>query len=100
MTELEQLRADLATLEAARKIGGLLEMTRAYIDGERDSLKERIADLEAQQAPVDMWAEVKRFIDQSHDEGSNLPVKKYIRYLESKVAVLENELRWERIDGG
>ena len=59
-----------------------------------------MTDLEAQQAPTDEWLEVKRFIDQSPDEGSNPPVKRYIRHLEVKIAELDNELRCERIDGG
>lgn len=101
MTELEQLRADLAIIQKAAKIAkkqGFHERTGNYdqVEGE---LKQKIADLEAQ-AQANNWAEVKQFIDQSPDEGSNPMVKRYIRHLEVKVAELDNELRCERIDGG
>lgn len=102
MTELEQLRADMATIQEAAeiaKIRGFHELAGNYdqVEGE---LKQKIAKLEAQQAPEDEWAEVKQFIDYSPDEGSNPMVKRYIRHLETKVAELDDELRCERIDGG
>lgn len=102
MTEIEQLKADLATILKAAGIAkrqGFHERTGNYdmVEGE---LKQKIADLEAQQAPEDDWAEVKRFIDQSPNVGNNPVVKRYVRHLEAKVAELDHELRCERIDGG
>lgn len=100
MTELEQLRAELATLKETSKI---YLCAYGYFPAHHDLLikqtKEKIAALEAQ-AQADNWAEVKQFIDQSPDEGSNPMVKRYIRHLEAKVTELEHELRCEQIDGG
>lgn len=100
MTELERLKCNLDTLHNAYRLSGMSGKTYLLIDRERDITRQRIADLEAKQAPVDEWSEVKRYIDQSPDKGSNTLVKRYIRHLEAKVAELDNELRCERIDGG
>jgi len=101
MTELEQLRADLATLRKAVQVSSDLGFPAITvgINSICRLAEKKIADLEAQ-AQANDWAEVKRFIDQSPDEGSNPMVKRYIRHLEDKVAELDHELRCERIDGG
>ena len=102
MTEIEQLRADLANLEASRDFlqrQGCPNIALGVLTI-CELTEKRIADLEAQQAQADEWAEVKQFIDYSPDEGSNPMVKRYIRHLEVKVAELDHELRCERIDGG
>ena len=100
MTELEQLRADLATLHAANNVQGTGRGFNQFVRTEIVRVADKIEELEAQQAPEDEWAEVKQFIDYSPDEGSNPMVKRYIRHLETKVAELDDELRCERIDGG
>ena len=105
MTELEQLRADLAKLEASRD---LLERQGCPnialgVKSICDLTMKRIAHLEAQQAQVDLdWDEVQRAV-RLHIQSGGLNVKavaQYLRHLEAKVAELENELRCERIDGG
>jgi len=89
--ELKRLRSIVKTLGDTCVMTmhpGTHKMLVQSING----LKERIADLEAQQQKVDPWAEVKRYIDQSPDKGSNTLVKRYIRHLEAKVAELEEEI--------
>lgn len=98
LSQIKQLRADLATLERVGRIGGY---ANGYaVDPLIGQMRHKLEKLEAQQATADEWAEVKRFIDQSPDEGSNPMVKRYIRHLEAKVAELDHELRCEQIDGG
>ena len=106
MTELEQLRADLATIQKAAEIAkrqGFHERTGNYDQVEGD-LKEKIADLEAQQAQVDEWADTKEILkrwcfDRSLS-GESYRVYIYVCHLQAKVAELDHELRCERIDGG
>ena len=100
MAELERLKGNLEVLHKAYRLSGMSGKIYLLIDRERDIIRQRIAELEAQQAPEDEWAEVKQFIEYSPDEGSNPMVKRYIRHLETKVAELDDELRCERIDGG
>lgn len=98
MTELKQLKADLATLEAAKKIVKYRNSEAAFILSDAMiPIHASIAALEAQEAQVDPWAEVKRYIDAVSDKAT---FKQYIRHLEAKVAELDHELRCERIDGG
>lgn len=106
MTELEQLRADLATLEKAKEVAATLDggfsdfRFRTLID----SLKEKIADLEAQQAAADKWADSRMFVQEILADSSFpqrlIWLARYARHLEVNVAELETELRCERIDGG
>lgn len=106
MTELEQLRADLATLEKAKEVAATLDggfsdfRFRTLID----SLKQKIADLEAQQEPADEWADSRMFVQEILADSSFpqrlIWLARYARHLESKVAELDHELRCERIDGG
>ena len=91
MAEIEQLKADLETIQNAEKIAkrqGFHERTGNYdmVEGE---LKEKIADLEAQQEQVDRWTDVKEYIDGVSDSDT---VKRYIRHLEAKVAELEEDI--------
>lgn len=104
MTEIEQLRADLAIIQKAAKIAkkqGFHERTGNY-DMVESELKQKIAELEAQQATADEWEDVKLILncfDKSLSRESHR-VFSYVCYLQAKVAELENELRCERIDGG
>lgn len=106
MTEIEQLRADLATIQEAAeiaKIRGFHELAGNYdqVEGE---LKQKIAKLEAQQAPKDEWAGPRIFVEEILADSSFsqriIWLARYARHLESKVAELDHELRCERIDGG
>lgn len=110
MTELEQLKADLATIQNAAKIAktlGYPDRSGNY-DMVGSELKEKIADIEAQKAPADEWAGVKVIIADwlnhpynTHIQGISLKkFANYVHHLESKVADLKHELRCERIDGG
>ena len=106
MTEIEQLRADLATIQKAAEIAkkqGFHERTGNYdmVEGE---LKQKIAELEAQQAPEDEWADAKAILNRwcfdRNLSGESYRVFIYVCHLQAKVAELEHELRCERIDGG
>lgn len=99
MTELEQLRADLATLRKAAQVSSDLGFPAVTVGIKTicGLAEKKVADIEAQQAPEDEWWAVKDMIGKFSDDYD---LKKYVRHLESKVAELENELRCERIDGG
>lgn len=108
MTEIEQLRADLATLEKAKEVAATLDggfsdfRFRALID----SLKQKIADLEAQQELIDPWKRAKEALfhwdanDKEPDYITKRSIFAYIQSLQAKVDELNDELRCERIDGG
>ena len=102
MTELDQLKADLATIQKAAEIAkkqGWHERTGNYDQVELE-IKGKIADLEAQ---ADKWERARGYVDHAlkHYMPSNgLEIAKYARHLEAKVAELDHELRCERIDGG
>lgn len=108
MTEIEQLRADLATIQEAAEIAkeaGFHERTGNYdqVEGE---LKQKIADLEAQQATEDKWKQARAalFAWEIKNKVLNYEEKQlvlaYVRELQHQVAELDDELRCERIDGG
>ena len=109
MTELEQLRADLATIQEAAeiaKIRGFHELAGNYdqVEGE---LKQKIAKLEAQQEPdeVGKWKTAKDNVSvwlafPQFEATGMQRVAYYVKHLEAKVAELDDELRCERIDGG
>lgn len=106
MTEIERLRADLARIQEAAeiaKIRGFHELAGNYdqVEGE---LKQKIADLEAQQAQADEWADSRMFVQEILADSSFpqrlIWLARYARHLEFKVAELNHELRCERIDGG
>lgn len=107
MTEIEQLRADLATVQKAAEIAkrqGFHERTGNYDMVEGD-LKQKIADLEAQQEPIDPWIRVKEALfhwdanDKEPDYITKRSIFAYIQSLQAEVDELKNELRCERIDG-
>lgn len=90
MTEIEQLRADLATLKETSKI--YLD-AYGYFPAHHDLLikltKEKIADLEAQQAPPDLdWDEVQRAVRLHLQSGGHnvKAVAQYARHLEAELA--------------
>ena len=72
MTELEQLKADLATLEKERDQGNFsLASVRVHLNHDAfsittmqliDVLKQRLFDLEQQQEQANEWAEVNAYI--------------------------------------
>lgn len=108
MTELEQLRADLATLEASRD---LLEKQGCpnialRVQSICELTEKRIADLEAQQATEDKWKQARAvlFAWEIKNKVLNYEEKQlvlaYVRELQHQVAELDDELRCERIDGG
>lgn len=99
MTEIEQLKADLATLRKAAQVSSDLGFPAVTVGIKTicGLAEKKVADIEAQQAPEDEWWAVKDMIGKFSDDYD---LKKYVRHLESKVAELENELRCERIDGG
>jgi hypothetical protein len=94
MTELEQLKADLATLEAARKLK-INDNTDYWLERETEKFQAKIAELEAQ--PVEEWETAKEVLEcwnkytalpnQSHA----IEVLKYATYLEARVAELERK---------
>lgn len=98
MTELEQLRADLATLEKAKEVAATLDggfsdfRFRTLID----SLKQKIADLEAQHAPKDEWAGPRIFVEEILADSSFsqriIWLARYAKHLQAKVAELEEEI--------
>lgn len=108
MTEIEQLRADLATIQEAAeiaKIRGFHELAGNYdqVEGE---LKQKIAKLEAQQELIDPWRHAKEALyhwdanDRELDYITKRSIFAYIQNLQAKVDELNHELRCERIDGG
>lgn len=107
MTEIEQLRADMATLKETSKIYlGAYGYFPAHHDLLIKQTKEKIADLEAQQEQVDPWQTAKKALSQWESVDSLLNSKEkrailaYVRNLQAKVDELNDELRCERIDGG
>lgn len=108
MTEIEQLKADLATIQEAAeiaKIRGFHELAGTY-DMVEEDLKQKIADLEAQQAPdeVGKWKTAKDNVSvwlafPQFEATGMQRVAYYVKHLEAKVAELDDELRCERIDG-
>lgn len=107
MTEIERLRADLATLEKAWNIADVLGCPNISVDIKTicTLAQKKIADIEAQQ-PFDQWADAKNALyhwdvnEIEPDYVNKRMVFGYIRHLEAKVAELDHELRCERIDGG
>ena len=108
MTELKQLRADLATIQEAAeiaKIRGFHELAGNYdqVEGE---LKQKIAKLEEQQELIDPWKRAKEALyhwdqnDREPDYITKRSIFAYIQNLQAKVNELNHELRCERIDGG
>ena len=108
MTEIEQLRADLATLKASRD---LLEKQGCPnialgVQSICELTEKRIADLETQQATEDKWKQARAvlFVWEIKNKVLNYEEKQlvlaYVRELQHQVAELDDELRCERIDGG
>lgn len=103
MTELERLKGNLDVLHKAYHLSGMSGKIYLLIDRERDIIRQRIADLEAQEQ-VDPWQRargcvvyaLKHYLHNSNGREIAL----YARHLEAKVAELNHELRCERIDGG
>lgn len=104
MTEIERLKSNLDILHKAYRLSGMSGKIYLLIDRERDILRQRIADLEAQQEQVDEWADVKAILNRwcfdRNLSGELYRVFIYVCHLQAKVAELELELRCERIDGG
>lgn len=105
MTELERLRADLATIQKAAQIAkeaGFHRRTGTY-DMVEEDLKQKIADLEAQQATEDKWKQARAvlFAWEIKNKVLNYEEKQlvlaYVRELQHQVAELDDELRCERI---
>lgn len=91
LSQIEQLQADLATIQKAAEIAkkqGFHERTGNY-DQVKLEIKGKIAELETQQEPPDEWADVKQHIDKVNDKDI---FKRYIRHIEAKVAKLEEEI--------
>lgn len=87
MTEIEQLRADIATLEAAeavfaRKYG----QTYQRYNIELDMIRKQLARLEKEAA--DPWHEAKTCVSVYEDSlpDNKRLVAKYVRYLEAELA--------------
>lgn len=102
MTEIERLKSNLDILHKAYRLSGMSGKIYLLIDRERDILRQRIGDLEAQEQ-VDPWERARGYVDHAlkHYMPSNgLEIAKYARHLQAKVAELDHELRCERIDGG
>lgn len=96
MTEIEQLQADLATIQNAAQIAkkqGFHERTGNYDQVEGD-LKQKIADLEAQEQKVDEWKDVKMIAAYWLDHPRNpyvegISLKRFaqcIQHLEAELA--------------
>lgn len=103
MTELERLKGNLDVLHKAYHLSGMSGKIYLLIDRERDIIRQRIADLEAQEQ-VDPWQRARGCVDYAlkhylHNSNGR-EIALYARHLEAKVAELEHELRCERIDGG
>lgn len=101
MTEIEQLRADLATLEAAQEtinqIGKNRYTSNYWVEfAIVTDLKKRIADLEAQQAPKDEWADSRMFVQEILADSSFpqrlIWLARYAKHLQAKIAELEEEI--------
>lgn len=108
MTEIEQLKADLATIQKAAEIAkrqGFHERTGNYdmVEGE---LKAKISEIEAQEQKVDPWKKAKDALFNwiTMDRILNFEEKRsvfgFVQSLQSKVAELDHELRCEQVDGG
>ena len=106
MTEIERLKSNLDILHKAYRLSGMSGKIYLLIDRERDILRQRIADLEAQQELIDPWQTAKKALAQWESVDSLLNSKEkrailaYVRNLQAKVFELNDELRCERIDGG
>jgi len=105
MTEIERLKSNLDILHKAYRLSGMSGKIYLLIDRERDILRQRIADLEAQQELIDPWQTAKKALAQWESVDSLLNSKEkraifaYVRSLQAKVDELNYELRCERIDG-
>ena len=101
MTEIQQLRADISTLEAAEAVFAR-KYGQAYLryNVELEKMNKQLAKLEEEAA--DPWREardsVNVYIVSNH--GSIQLLAKYARHLKAQVVELEEEVRCERIDGG
>ena len=104
MTEIERLKADLATLHAANNVQGTGRGFNQLVRAEIVRVADKIEELEAQQAPEDEWADSRMFVQEILADSSFpqrlIWLARYARHLEVNVADLDNELRCERIDGG
>lgn len=106
MTEIERLKSNLDILHKAYRLSGMSGKIYLLIDRERDILRQRIADLEAQQATEDKWKQARAvlFVWEIKNKVLNYEEKQlvlaYVRELQHQVAELDDELRCERIDGG
>lgn len=106
MTEIEQLRADLETLRKAVQVSSDLGFPAITVGIKTicSLAEKKIADLEAQQAQADEWADSRIFVQEILADSSFpqrlIWLARYARHLESKVAELSHELRCERIAGG
>lgn len=103
MTEIERLKGNLDVLHKAYHLSGMSGKIYLLIDRERDIIRQRIADLEAQEQ-VDPWERARGCVDYAlkhylHNSNGR-EIALYARHLEAKVAELELELRCEQIDGG
>jgi len=88
MTEIERLRADLATIQKAAEIAkeaGFHRRTGTY-DMVEEDLKQKIAGLEAQ---ADEWWQVR---DRIKKFANDYDIKKYVCYLEARISELEGQL--------
>lgn len=106
MTKIEQLRADLATLRKTSKIYlGACGYFPAHHDQVIKQIKEKIADLEAQEQ-VDPWQRAREALyhwdanDKEPDYITKRSIFAYILNLQAKVDDMNSELRCESIDGG
>lgn len=91
MTEIEKLRADLQTLCAAAIVPGMRPKTYDQIRNEIVFNQQRIAALEAEQAPPDPWAEAKKVVswyEMTSPGWNDNSVAKYVRHLE---AIIERD---------
>lgn len=104
MTELERLKGNLDVLHKAYHLSGMSGKIYLLIDRERDIIRQRIADLEAQQEQADEWADAKAILNRwcfdRNLSGESYRVFIYVCHLQAKVAELDHELRCERIDKG
>lgn len=106
MTELERLKGNLDVLHKAYRLSGMSGKIYLLIDRERDIIRQRIADLEAQQELIDPWKQAKEALyhwdqnDHEPDYITKQSIFAYIQNLQVKVDELNYELRCERIDGG
>lgn len=98
MTEIEQLKADLETMEKALDFLKRHECPNVALGVKSicDLIKKNIADLEAQQEQANEWEEAKKVL-RNWGELTAIPnisqsidVLRYARHLEAKVAELES----------